>query len=107
MKNSIFLFAFFMLITLTSLAQDRTPRANARQAAQRARIAEGRTDGEVTNREAVALKANQRHIRRTERRAKADGDVTVAERRKIERKQDRASRRIRKAKNNDVGTPQN
>jgi hypothetical protein len=106
MKNSIFLFAFFMLITLTSLAQDRTPRANARQAAQRARIAEGRADGEVTNREAVALKANQRHIRRTERRAKADGDVTVAERRKIERKQDRASRRIRKAKNNDVGTPQ-
>lgn len=105
MKNCILFFAFFLMFAATAVAQDRTPRADTRQAAQRARIAEGRADGDLTNREAAALNANQRHIRRTERRAKADGEVTVDEKRKIERKQDRASRRIRRAKTNDIEKP--
>ncbi len=91
-----------MLVGITLFAQDRTPRVNGRQAAQRGRIAEGRASGEVTNREAAALNTQQRHIRRTERRAKADGEVTVRERRHLDRKQDRASRNIRRAKKNSV-----
>jgi hypothetical protein len=107
MKNSLFVFLLLLMVATAASAQDRTPRANTRQAAQRARIAEGRADGDLTTREAAALNANQRHIRRTERRAKADGDVTVAERRQLEKKQDRANRRIRRAKNNDLEKPQN
>lgn len=96
----------FVVITVVSvtmcLAQDATPRANVRQGAQRARIHEGRTDGDLTRGEAKALNREQRHIRRTERRAKADGTVTTTEKRKIERKQDRANRHIRRTKNNGI-----
>lgn len=91
-----------MLVVMTARAQERTPKADTRERAQRGRIAEGRASGEVTTREAAALNAQQRNIRRTERRAKADGDVTVRERRKLDRKQDRASRNIRRAKKNNV-----
>lgn len=106
MKKHILIFSVLSLLSVGLYAQDATPRANVRQKAQRGRIAEGRADGDLTNKEAAALNAQQRHIRRSERRAKADGTVTVAEKRKLERKQDRASRNIRRAKNNPV-TPNN
>lgn len=102
MKKIAVLLGVMMLTITLAQAQDRTPRANARQGAQRGRIVEGRQSGELTNGEAAALNAEQRHIRRSERRAKADGDVTLREKRKLERKQDRASRHIRRAKNNEL-----
>lgn len=98
----LILITFGLMISLAGFAQDRTPRTNARQVAQRARIHEGRVDGEVTKREAAALNAEQRHIRRAERRAKSDGTVTPAEKRRLERKQNRASRHIRRAKHNQI-----
>lgn len=102
MKRLIIITGFTFLITLASVAQAHTPRANTRQKAQRVRIAEGRKDGSITNKEAAALNHQQRHIRRSEKRAKADGVVTPAERLKLEHKQDRANRTIRRAKHNPV-----
>lgn len=93
---------FVLMISLAGFTQDRTLRTNGRQVAQLARIHEGRVDGKVTNREATALNVEQIHIRRAERRAKADGTVTPDERRRLERKQDRASRHIRRAKHNPI-----
>ncbi|HCM74908.1 MAG TPA: hypothetical protein DIS90_00905 [Cytophagales bacterium] len=90
------------VISNNSYAQTDTKRADVRQKAQRARMVDGRIDGEITNREAKLLRAEQRHIRRAERRAKADGEVTGLEKRKLERKQNRASRHIRRAKHNPV-----
>lgn len=106
MKKHILILSVLSLMSVALYAQDATPRANVRQKTQRVRIAEGRADGDLTNKEAAALNAQQRHIRRSERRAKADGTVTVAEKRKLERKQNRASRNIRRAKNNSI-TPTN
>lgn len=97
--TSTFLILF---ITASVFAQERTPRVNGRQKAQRVRIAEGRQSGEVTQGEAALLNKQQRHIRRSERRAKADGDVTAAERKRLERQQNRASRNIRRAKTNKL-----
>ena len=94
--------SFGLMISLAGFAQDRTPRTDGRQVAQRARIHQGRMDGEVTNREAALLNREQRHIRRAERRAKADGEVTPAEKMRLERKQNRANRHIRRAKHNDI-----
>jgi hypothetical protein len=91
-----------LLVTASVFAQERTPRVNGRQKAQRVRIAEGRQSGEVTQGEAALLNKQQRHIRRSERRAKADGDVTAAERKRLERQQNRASRNIRRAKTNKL-----
>ncbi len=94
--------ACLMLVGVTAMAQEQTPKVDSRERVQRGRIAGGRASGEVTNREAAALNTQQRNIRRTERRAKADGNVTAQERRKLDRKQDRASRNIRRAKTNNV-----
>lgn len=102
MRTSVITMFFALFITVAAFAQERTPRVNGRQKAQRGRIAEGRQSGEVTKGEAALLNKQQRHIRRTERRAKADGDVTAAERKRLDRKQDRASRNIRRAKNNPI-----
>lgn len=89
----------FILISSSGFAQTR---ADRRQKAQRVRIADGRKDGEVTTGEAAVLKSEQRHIRRSERRAKADGTVTPREKLRLERKQNRASRHIHRAKNNPI-----
>ncbi len=85
-----------------SYGQESSQRVDARQTAQRTRIVEGRSNGEVTNREAAILRKQQGHIRRAERRAEADGELTRRERRRLERKQDKASRTIRRAKHNDL-----
>jgi len=107
MKKGFQLIAVSLLLSLfaftgRALAQTDTKRADVRQYAQRARIADGRRDGEVTKREGAALNMEQRHIRRAERRAKSDGEVTPNEKRRLERKQDRASRHIRRAKKNEI-----
>ncbi|MTI23826.1 hypothetical protein E1163_02570 [Fulvivirga kasyanovii] len=82
------------MLHFTSVAQ-----TNARQSVQQARIAEGRASGELTRSEARALKAEQRHIRRVERRTKADGEVTPDERERLNNMQNRANRHIRRQKN--------
>jgi hypothetical protein len=100
--KTVWMILFAVSLATLVQAQTRTPRANARQAAQQGRIQEGKNSGELTNKETAGLRAEQRHIRRSERRAKADGEVTVAEKKRLERKQDRASRHIRRAKNNEI-----
>jgi len=102
MKKTFFILSFFTFIVIGSQAQESTPKADARQKHQRARIHEGRTDGDLTHRESAMLNKQQRHIRKSERRAKADGDVTARERKKLDRKQDRANRHIHRAKNNEA-----
>jgi hypothetical protein len=104
--KQVFAIVLLIMVALVTQAQTQTRRADTRQKAQRVRIAEGRQDGDLTNQEAAALNKQQRHIRRTERRAKADGVVTPREKMKLERKQDRANRNIRRAKNNQVEKPQ-
>lgn len=91
-----------MLISLLSFGQERTPKVNSRQQVQHGRINYGKHSGELTHQETHLLKKEQKHIRMTERRAKADGDVSTKERRRLDRKQDRASRHIRRAKNNEL-----
>jgi hypothetical protein len=97
MKKTILTSIFIVCCAVVSKAQS-TPVADERQQNQRARINQGVVSGEVTKAEAARLRAEQRHIRRTERRAKADGDVTKRERANIQRKQNRASRDIRRQK---------
>jgi len=50
--------------------------------------------GELTKKEAVRLEAREANIRHDERKAKADGKVTPAERAKLNRKLNRSSRRV-------------
>lgn len=96
MKKIIFVFAVLLIFSLGAMAQ--TKKADVRNKAQHARIAEGTASGELTKRESQALRAEQRHIKRTKKRAKADGKVTRKERAVIDKKQDRANRHIRNQK---------
>jgi hypothetical protein len=102
MKRTLLFFSFILLINVGLLAQETTPKVDARQNAQQQRIQQGKQSGEISRNEAARVRKEQKHIRRAERRAKADGDVTAAERRKLDRKQDRASRHIHRANNNEV-----
>lgn len=100
MKKILVLASLFLIMAAGIVqAQDNTPVVDKRQQAQQARIRQGMKSGEVTRSETVRLKAEQRHIRRSERRAKADGQVTPRERAKLQRKQNRVSRDIRRQKN--------
>ena len=86
-------------VTFSTVASaEATPRADQRQENQAARIRQGVASGELTAPETRRLVQGQRHVNRLERGAKADGDVTAAERVRIEKAQDRQSRRIYRQK---------
>ncbi len=98
--------SFILIASASAFAQNATtPTTDARELSQRARIHEGRKSGELTNREARRLNRQQRHIRRTERRAKADGTVTSQEQNKLNREQNRANRKIRRQKHDAQTKP--
>ncbi|MFO0725634.1 MAG: hypothetical protein U1E65_17755 [Myxococcota bacterium] len=89
------------LVTLSMLVSSaawagppRTPRVDHRQVNQQARIVQGVKSGELTKREAARLEVGQAHVANVEHKAKADGNVTPAERARIEAAQNRQSRRI-------------
>ncbi len=101
MKTSI-LSVLAILISVTSAhARDRV---DNRQTRQQARIHAGKESGEITQSEAARLRMSKREIRRLERRAEADGNVTAGEAARLERRQDARSRQIHRLKNNDNTT---
>lgn len=74
-------------------------RADRRQVKQQARIVQGVKSGELTKAEATRLGVQHVAINREIRQARADdGRLDAAERARIERKQDKLSRRIYRQK---------
>ncbi len=69
-------------------------RVDRRQRVQQDRIAQGVESGELRPGEARRLRREQRRIKRLERRARRDGRMNRAERRRMGKAQDRASRHI-------------
>ena len=95
------LVALLIPIALTVVMQvnaQTTPRVDQRQHNQHARVRHGVANGELTMREAANAIHDQRHIRRAERRVKADGHVTRRERARLHRQQNQASRELRRNK---------
>jgi len=76
-----------------------------RQNIQDARVNQGLRTGELTKREAIRLKQQQKDIKRSKRAAKADGKLTRKERRVIKAKQNKASQAIYRKKNNKLTKP--
>lgn len=96
MKRIFGIAAILTFVSWGAYSQDDTRRIDRRQHFQHARIREGMASGDLTRREAIRLKAEQRHIRRTERRAMADGKFTASERRRLHNEQRRAHHDIRR-----------
>jgi len=103
MKRTMTMLLAAGLIVLTAgaaFAHPATPRVDRRQARQQARIHQGRAHGDLTRAEARRLRAGQRHVRRMERRARADGRVTLRERARLNRAQNRQNRAIHRLRHN-------
>ncbi len=93
---------FVMLISLGSLAEEApTNTVDQRQENQEKRIEEGKTSGQLTEKEEHRLERRQNHIEKAEKRAEADGKVTPQEAKKLNRMQNRASREIYRKKHNN------
>ena len=75
-----------------------TPKIDQRQANQEKRIDKGIASGALTTREAARLDKREAKIASDKAAAKADGKVTRAERRKLNRELNSASRAIRHQK---------
>jgi len=88
------------LIAASASAQQITPKLSQRQQVQRARVKDGIQNGELNRRETARLSRQQRSIKRSKHRAKADGVVTRQERAVIHKRQNQANRSIRRKKNN-------
>lgn len=73
-----------------------------RQHRQSHRIRAGLRSGDITRGEARQLKRQQARITKMERRYTADGHLSHRERARLERAQDRAGRKIRHARHNDL-----
>ena len=102
MRPSIVLLALTLIMSIVAVSQTRTPVINKRQARQQARIHQGVKSGELTPGETRRLEAGEGKIQADKMEAKSDGKVTPAERRKLRREENRESRRIYRAKHNDV-----
>jgi len=83
----------------------RDPGVNARQANQRARIAQGVRSGELTRRETRKVAEEQKDIRQLERAYKSDGKLTGAERADLHHEQNQASRDIYRQKHDEQARP--
>jgi hypothetical protein len=101
MKNAIILCALLVVGSALASAQTATPHVTKRQLKQQARIEQGLKSGELTAGEAKRLELQQGKIQADKAKAKSDGVVTPAERAKLAREQNRASRRIYRLKHND------
>lgn len=78
----------------------RTPRVDRRQQNQNVRVRRGLNSGELTRRETRSIRRSTNRTRRYEKSAKSDGVVTWRERARLNRMQNRNSRKIFRKKNN-------
>ena len=98
MKSTTLACIGLILSHVLGAAHAGTPRIDAREHNQRARIHNGVASGELTRPEARRLAAGQVHLRRVEARAKADGVVTTRERAHLRHEANQQSRRIHRQK---------
>jgi hypothetical protein len=82
-----------------------TPRVDAREAHQQARIDAGVASGQLTAKETNRLDKQQARIAATEAKDKANGPITAKERRQLHRMQDHASSDIYKQKHDAQTAP--
>lgn len=89
-----------VMISLSVATAQAQNAVDARQTAQRARIAQGVQQGDINKRETVGLVTQQQRIRKAEHVAKRDGVVTCEEKLQLNRMQRHASRNIAVKRNN-------
>lgn len=90
--------AVAMALAGLAMAQPATPNLDKREAKQQARIDQGVASGQLNARETNRLNQREAKLATDEAAAKADGKVTRAERRKLQREAHRDSLAIHRQK---------
>ena len=90
--------AALSLASAAVFAQAATPGIDQRQANQEQRVDLGVASGQLNKRETRRLDREQGAINRAENKAKADGTVTTAERKRLHHMQNKASKDIHQQK---------
>jgi hypothetical protein len=93
-------FVFALILALSFVAHAQTAREQRRNARQEKREAQGVANGSLTSQEQANINAGQQKVEQAETAAAADGTVSKKEKAKIERMQDRQSRKIYRKKHN-------
>jgi hypothetical protein len=101
-RLTMLIMAIALTVSIAGVAAARTcPRQSARRAVrQELRIRQGVRAGQLTRRETYRLRLGQRHIRRMELRARADGRVGPRERVRLHRAHERQDARIWRLRHN-------
>ena len=102
MFRTLLISSLFIVPVLASsgLAEAQT-RDSYRDVRQDVRVNRGVRDGSLSRGETVLLRAEQHRIDRQRGQARTDGAVTLRERARTERHQDRASRHIHRLRHNE------
>lgn len=98
MKTKALVCALTLTLAGLAMAQTATPNLDKREANQQQRIDQGVASGQLNAKEANRLQQREAKLAAHEAAAKADGTVTNAERRKLQREASRDSKAIRKQK---------
>lgn len=98
MKKLLVMFGLVFAFSVAASAQ--TGGIDHRENNQKQRIVNGVQSGDLGFKETAKLLNQQADIRRFERKAKADGNITFVERVRFHRELNQASRNIRRKKNN-------
>lgn len=97
MKGILALSVLALMISVTAEAN----RNQAREQRQQGRIRQGVASGELTRKEAKKLRKGQKHIDHLQNKAMQDGVMSLEEKARIEKAQDRQNRRIYKQKHDN------
>lgn len=95
----------FSIASIGAFAQTATPRVDKREGKQETRIDAGVASGQLNAREANRLDKQQDHVADVEAKAKSDGTVTKAERRRLAKAQNRTSENIYQQKHDAQTAP--
>lgn len=98
MKTKALVTALALTMAGLAMAQTATPNLDKREANQQQRIDQGVASGQLNAKETNRLQKREAKLTADEAAAKADGTVTRAERRKLQREANRDSKAIRKQK---------
>ena len=100
MTKLITMFCLLTAFAIAGAAQAGTNGIDDRETNQRKRIVNGVQSGDLSLKETGKLLKQQAEIRKFERKAKADGTVTLGERFRLHRELNQAGRNIRRKRNN-------
>lgn len=97
----------FLILVLATLALNAEAGRNRnREVRQEKRIAQGVQSGELTNHETKKLLRGQKKIDRYQNKAHADGEMSAEEKLRLEKMQDRQSKKIDRQKHDNQERPQ-